>query len=321
MASDLDALGASSLNFNFGQMASAIDSKRSWKYTKKALELQHQYEQENLQSMSEYQKQLALEASSLRKESLKRAGYSTADPEGTGTVAPTVSMPSSSASGGISVPSHFNADYSQGISALANARLADSQTRLNEIESSYLAKKRGAEIENIRAKTKEVLDTLPTRIDNLIMDVNNKRKDLNLKDSQVKQFEESAKNLAQLTKGITIDNKYKDEINQKNIDQLTANIKKALAEGDLKRIEADLARDGILVGSNWLTQLVAIMHQGYGVGLLGDVTATITGMMAELPGAMGQIMTQFIESISEGISTLPEKLFDKLKGEIGKLFK
>lgn len=85
-----------------GQIGSAIAAKRQYKYNTKLMQQQHAYELENMSELERIQRGLALDSSLLRRQSLEKAGYNAADPEGTGTTAPSMSAPSTSASGSIS---------------------------------------------------------------------------------------------------------------------------------------------------------------------------------------------------------------------------
>lgn len=314
------ALGAGSSLFDFGlgQLGSALSAKRQWKYSQKQMNLAHEMEKKNLALQDKYQRQLAEDAASLRKSSLVKAGYSVADPEGTGTVNPTVSGPSTSAGSGFTLPgSDFSSSLAQNIFAIKNAQLTASQTRLNDIQSKYLAKKQEAEIEYTRSKTKEVLETLRPRIDNFIQDIELKKKDLHLKDEQIELLKSQVDNFVAQTEGISIDNKYKDELNSSRINEIDQHVALMIKEGKFKDIENELAQNGILINANWLTQLLAILHQGSGTSLLGDVTSTLSGMLGQLPGALGQVLVSLVNTISSIITEIPSKVINAIKEQLG----
>lgn len=296
-----------------GAISANRQAKKQFKYNSLLMAKQHDYELENMRQQELIQRALAMDAVSLRRQSLEKAGYNAADPEGTGTVAPTVSSPSTSVSGGFSMPSPAYVDVAQGISSVANARLTSSQARLNEIDAEYRARQRGLENELLNSKIKEINQTIQPRVDQMLADIDVKRKDLRLKDEQINEIRERVDNLAAATAGIRIDNRYKDQMNKNTIDNLYAQTKKLLAEGDIKGIEAELAKVGILVNSNWMTQLLAVLHTGSSPELLNDLVSGLSGIFAELPGAMAQVFTGMIDSIAGMVTSLPKSVWEKIK--------
>ena len=309
------ALGAASnvLSGAMGQSFSALGAKKQWKYQQKQMEKLHEYEKENLSLMDQFQRNLARDSVSLRRQALEQAGYNVADPEGTGTTAPNISMPSSSATGSFSMPDAYKLDAASSVSAIQNARLAASQARLNEIDADYRARQRGLENELLNSRIKEINMTIQPRVDQMLADIDVKRKDLKLKDEQIQEIRERVDNLAAATAGIRIDNRYKDEMNQNTINKLYAETRKLLAEGDIKGIEAQLAKVGILVDANWMTQLLAVLHTGSSPELLNDLVSGLSGIFAELPGAMSKVFTGMIDSIAEMVVKLPESIWEKIK--------
>lgn len=309
------ALGtaSSAVGSLIGSISANRQAKKQFKYNSLLMAKQHDYELENMRQQELIQRALAKDAASLRRQSLEKAGYNAADPEGTGTVAPSVSAPSTSASGGFSMPSPPYVDVSQGISSVANARLTSSQARLNEIDAEYRARQRGLENELLNSKIKEINQTIQPRVDQMLADIDVKRKDLRLKDEQIQEIRERVDNLAAATAGIRIDNRYKDQMNKNTIDNLYAQTRKLLAEGDIKGIEAELAKVGILVNSNWMTQLFAVLHTGSSPELLNDLVSGLSGIFAELPGAMSQVFTGMIDSIAKTVVDLPKSVWEKIK--------
>ena len=296
-----------------GAISANRQAKKQFKYNSLLMAKQHDYELENMRQQELIQRALAKDAASLRRQSLEKAGYNAADPEGTGTVAPSVSSPSTSASGGFSMPSPAYVDVPQGISSVANARLTSSQARLNEIDAEYRARQRGLENELLNSKIKEINQTIQPRVDQMLADIDVKRKDLRLKDEQIQEIRERVDNLAAATAGIRIDNRYKDQLNENTINKLYAETKKLIAEGNIKGIEAELAKVGILVNSNWMTQLLAVLHTGSSPELLNDLVSGLSGIFAELPGAMSQVFTGMIDSIAKTVVDLPKSVWEKIK--------
>lgn len=305
--------GTSLIGSALGLLTAGRQAKKQYQFNTKLMQQQHGYELENMSELERIQRGLALDSALLRRQSLAKAGYNVADPEGTGTVAPSMSAPSTSASGGFSMPSAPYVDMASGISSVANAQLTSSQARLNDIESEYRARKLGLENELLNSKIKEINQTIQPRVDQMLADIDVKRKDLRLKDEQIQEIRERVDNLAAATAGIRIDNRYKDSINQQTLDKMYAETKKLVAEGNIKGVEAELAKLGILVDSNWMTQLLAVLHTGSSDEILQDIVSGLGSIFAELPGALSQVVTGLIGSIADVVTSLPKSIWEKIK--------
>ena len=309
-------VGSDLIGSMIGAITQRRQAKKQFQYNQKLMEQQHAYELENMSELEKIQRQLALDSPLLKKRGLQQAGYSTADPDNQGAQIGAVS-PSTSASAGFSMPTPPGSyGYSSSISNISNAQLVSSQARLNDIEAQYRAKKLGQEIELTKSKIKEINQTLQPRIEQIIMDINNKRKDLHLKDEQVNEIKARIANLAESTTSISIDNKYKDQLNESTLNRMFAETRKLMKEGDIKGIEAELAKVGILVNSNFLTQILAVLHQGTSTDLLNDLVSGLTGILGELPGAMAQVFTGMIQSMADTVTSVPKAVWEKIKSFI-----
>ena len=251
-----------------------LQLKREMNAQKKLMGLQHQYELENLAKQDAYQRALAIDASSLRKQSLQNAGYSTADPEGTGTVAPTVSTPSTSASAG--APS-AQPGYMPGmtVSDLASAHLTESQANLNKIQSQYLAKKLEGEIGLLNAQISEIKETLPEKVSNIKAQTEKLVADKKLTQEQANQFVEATKKITEEVGLLQIDKRYRADLNSWQVKKLQKEVSKLAAEGRFEAVKAELADYGIIVGADWMTQLAAVIHQGTAGELIDQIIDTV----------------------------------------------
>ena len=269
-----------------------------------------------MSELERIQRGLAVDSSLLRCQALEKAGYNVADPEGTGTVAPSMSAPSTSATGGFSMPGSPYIDMASGISAVSNAQLTSSQARLNDIEAQYRAKKLGLENALLEQRIKEIAKTLPERINVLVSNWKLNQSQLDVNDAKIDEIRKHIDQLVSQTEGIRIDNKYRDQMNQNTIDKIHAEVDKLVHEGNIKGIEDRLAQVGILVNSNWLTQLMAVMHLGSGTEIMNDVVSTISGMIGELPGAISQVLGSVIDSIVGNITDVPKNIWEKIKSKL-----
>lgn len=307
--------GETILGSLIGSITAGRQAKKQYQYNQALMQQQHQYELENMSELERIQRGLAVDSSLLRRQALEKAGYNAADPEGTGTVAPTMSGASTSASGGFSMPGAPYIDMASGISAVSNAQLTSSQARLNDIEAQYRAKKLGLENALLEQKIKEIAKTLPERVNVLVSNWKLNQSQLDLNDAKIDEIRKHIDQLVSQTEGIRIDNKYKDQMNQNTIDRIHAEVVKLVHEGNIKGIEDRLAQVGILVNSNWLTQMMAAMHLGSGTEIMNDIVNTISGMIAEIPGAISQVLGSVIDAIAGNIVDVPKNVWEKISAK------
>ena len=308
--------GGSILGSVIGAITAGRQAKKQYKYNQALMQQQHQYELENMSELERIQRGIAVDSSLLRRQALEKAGYNAADPEGTGTIAPTMSGASTSASGGFSMPGSPYIDMASGISAVSNAQLTSSQARLNDIEAQYRAKKLGLENALLEQKIKEIAKTLPERVNVLVSNWKLNQSQLDVNDAKIDEIRKHIDQLVSQTEGIRIDNKYKDQMNQNTIDRIHAEVVKLVHEGNIKGIEDRLAQVGILVNSNWLTQMMAAMHLGSGTEIMNDIVNTISGMIAEIPGAISQVLGSVIDAIAGNIVDVPKNVWEKIKSKL-----
>ena len=109
-------------------MFQGIAQRRQYKNQKKLMKMAHEYELENLAEQDKYQRGLVRDAASMTKTGLENAGYSTADPNGTGVSPVSVSAPSTSATGSAGSFPIDAGSVGQGISALMSGQLASPQS-------------------------------------------------------------------------------------------------------------------------------------------------------------------------------------------------
>jgi len=279
-----------------GQGFSALSAARDWKYAKKLMARQHAYELENLAAQDKYQRQLAVDASSLRKRSLQNAGYSTADPEGTGTVAPTVSAPSSSASG-MSISQTPTFAPGMTVTDLANANLMNSQADLNKIEAQYRAKKLSGEVGLLNAQISEIKETLPEKVSNIKAQTEKLVADKKLSEEQANQVIEATKKITEEVGLLKIDKKYRADLNDWQVKKLQNEVRKLSAEGRFEEVKAELADYGIIVGADWMTQLAAVIHKGTAGALIDQIVDTVKQIFSKV----GEYGPGVIDSILNGI--------------------
>lgn len=133
-ASALSGIGS----FLGNQVSSAINSKRAWKYTQRAMALQDQY---NRSMMKDYY--------SLNRVSLTKAGYN-----------PLLAVPGSTASGASYSPSTMNADSDSGSQAVNSALTAASlKSGIENTKSQTEANKASSALAQQQAETEKAKRT------------------------------------------------------------------------------------------------------------------------------------------------------------------
>lgn len=282
--------GVSSLiDFGLGQIA----ARKQYKNQKKLMKMSHEYELENMATQDQYQRNLMVDANRLQKQSLQNAGYSTADPNGTGFEAPNMSMPGTSASGSAAmgqVPSTA-ANYSALMSGEYNASVA----RLNDIEAQYRAKELEGRIGLYKEQIAQIKETLPQQVALLKEQVQKVATDKKLSQKHIEQFGALISKLEAETKGINIDNNYKDQLNEKTINKLASEASLLWKQGKVEAVKAKLADYGILVGADWFTTLASILATGHE----GDLSDLVISKLKEFFGGMPTTAKSIFDTILE----------------------
>lgn len=290
-----------------GQLFAGMNARRSFMYGNLAMDKQNKLERKNMREAYQLQKQMALDASSLRKRSLQNAGYSTADPEGTGTTVPNVSPPSTSASLG-SVDQSPSFAPGMTVTDLANANLMNSQADLNKIEAKWRAQKLEGEVGKLNAEIKSILEKLPLEKDQLQKDIDLKLSQQNVNKETAARIHEEIDKVFEETKGIKIDNQFRFDMKSEELAKLKNEVNILIKEGRIKELEAKLADKGVLVNSNWFATLASIVLSGSTGQVLGDISSSITTIFSQFPDMLGSLFTDIYNMIAD----LPEKVLQQI---------
>lgn len=290
-AGDILTGGVTSLiNGGINSMFQGIAQRRQYKNQKKLMKMAHEYELENLAKQDEYQRGLVTDAARMTKTGLENAGYSTADPNGTGVQPASISGPSTSATGSAGSFPIDSGSVASGISALMSGQLSASQARLNDIEAKYRAKKLEGEIGKLNVEIDTAKEKLPFIADTAKANIANLASSAHLNEKQLENISASIDKLKAETENIKIDNRYKPDLSTAQIDKLNAEVRKLSAEGKIKEVEAKLADYGILVGADWLTTVAAMASQGHSKELVSALSDMVSEIAGSLPGAVGSVV-------------------------------
>lgn len=288
--------------------------KRQFEYQQKLMDKEHQMELENLAAQDKYQRALVVDSNSMLKKSLQQAGYSTADPNGTGVTPAQVSGPSTSVTGSAgSFP--ISATPSFSYSDLVAASNVQSQTRLNDIESRYRARLLEGQIGDYNARIDVMKSKLPAEIDLLKQEYRNRQAELRLTDKQIQSLDAEIDKLKVSADGIRIDNKYKDDLNRATVDQVRNQADNLARDGRIKEVQALLADYGILVGADWLTQLAALSIKGHS----SEIIQSLSNLVESVSGSMPSVARTLFGSVSNTIVESAKSLKGKFKDFIEKI--
>lgn len=277
---------------------------------------ENRYQKEMMKLQDQYQRKMMLDNMSLVKQSLMRAGYSTADPSGTGTSAPTVSAPSSSASGQVSAPSMPGIDIGALGSQIAQARNLNSVAKLNEIEAQFKETELQSNIDYVKAQTKAIVDKLPGELKILDQNLQNLVANKQLTDEQKNKAVNETKLLVEQIASIQYENKYKDKKEYYNAEAAAEAFRKLSFEADIEGMKAYMAGFGIVPGYN-LFQTVVGMAMNLDQEALDQLENSVHTIVKDMPDTASNLIDVLFSTIRQVPKKVLFKLWDKLKGLAG----
>lgn len=256
-ASAAKSAGIAAVGPSVNGLFGALTMRRQYKNQKKLMALQNQYDIEAFNRENARQDWLMMNEDSLKRQSLENAGYSTADPNGTGVTTPPV--------GNMDVPGTPTApllsmspgsDFVNAFTAMRQSELIDSVKRKNEAEANKAEQEaEGQQLTNkyIMPRNEAELDKICAEIDKMEKDGNlskveaEVRKKLarstcNLNDKQCEQIDQDIKNAQEEWKRI------QEQINLLKAQEQTERSVMALnfANRDYARENTRLTREQIL---------------------------------------------------------------------------
>lgn len=302
--SDIANASAATAQAAASMAAPAIKNRSSWKYTKKAMQLQNEYNtlayERSRDDSYRRQDYLMENANLITKKSLAAAGYSTADPNGTGvTPAPAYSQQQSPVSNSQFQSADFPLDFISPFLALSQAKKTSSEARLNEIEEKYRALLLEGQVGKLNIEIKQAADLLPERIEEIRANVQNliSKKDLNEKEGE--KVMQEVENLKGVLTGIQIDNKWKDDLSRAEFNKRNVEIQNLIKDGRIKEAEAKIADMGIVLGKGTLGTIFSAVMNGK-AGQIGEsLTEAFSTIIKGLPDMVGDILSSIFESAKE----------------------
>lgn len=300
-------------------------SSGTYKKQKKLLEKQAALQKDYYNLQNQRQDYLLANADLIRKRSLDRAGYSTADPQGTGTIpaqpmqVPSVNTP------GFSMPT-INASS---IRDMASSDLAESQANYYDA----LRRKTTSEAEILDLDLQKYRDTYETQVSMIMSQYYNLTKqnqklttdidytsgqtakiedERKLLQKQASEVEERIRNFAASTANIRIDTKFKQATFDDRVKTITTELEKLQYEKDIagstaiiKRVESQLAEVGIINGHKMIQTICSLAVLGRGdvavKGISQFMQTAIQSLTKELPSVLGTFINSAYQLIEDAV--------------------
>lgn len=287
-----------------GSLFGFAQAKQNWKFQKKQMALAQQYEKEAFDWETQRQDYLLQNTPSLTKQALQKAGYSAADPNGTGTqVAATPDM-------GAASPG--NAQYMQmgevenpitSYLALKQAELMGSQSNLAQEQ----AEKTKTDADKARAEIKVMTESLPLQLNKYQAEIDNLVAQKELNEEQAAVARQEFTRITELIHGIQIDNEYKPGMYQSQIKQFQASADKMLEEKKYQEYVNGIAKFGIFLNTDSLTNFMSVVLQHP-----ETAAALVDGFAAAIASASGATADLLKAVLLEPV----EKIVNKVKSSV-----
>lgn len=295
---DLGAAGTSALGRAgsglLGSLLGMAAARQQFKYQKKSMALQQAYNEKNFQAENDRQDWLLQNQQSLTKQGLKNAGYSVADPNGTGVSGAAVNQLADPHPTGpdVRVP---NVDLLGSYQSLKNAELIANQNRLLEAQ----AKEHETKVDQIKQDIKYSQETLPEVVNQLKADVQLKLSNKDLNEHQANQIDKNIEHLNSVITGLNIDNKYKEDLNLNQVKKLSQEVVSLMKDNRIKEAEAKLADRGIVLGADGLSTLIGVAAAGKAGEIVPELAVALSQIIAALPSGIKQVLQSLFDAASD----------------------
>lgn len=295
-------------------------SSGTYNKQKKLLQKQADLQNQFYGMQNARQDYLLANADLIRKRALDRAGYSTADPQGTGTTPANAMQVPSVSTPGFSMPS-INAssvrDMQAGSLLSSQAALANSQSKLASSQASYyerLANKTTSEDERIKLEIQKFKDTYDLQVAQVKANFDQTVSQTHLNNQQKETLIEQANKLAAEVDNITIDTKFNKATFDARKDEILANVRKLAAEGKYEEVRSKLAEHGIIAGLNMFGQIAALSLSGNASDTFAQVKGFILDLFKGVPDFLSQIVSSFVDGFSPdtgGLKKIGPQILDR----------
>ena len=265
------------------------NAELNYEYNKKLMAAANKYEEIAFNRETARQDFLMNNSANIMKNSLKAAGYNTADPNGTGVTPATSPSMQGPSNPGMNV-SMSPPDLTGIFQSVAQARLLNSQARLNEVDVETRARSNEAKLALLQNDLKVSNDTLSERIGSVKSQYFNLTKQNKKLDMEIGQVEASMKNLE-------LNNEILKASKNVQIEKFSQELQLLIKQNKIQEVESKLAEKGILLGANGIQSLVAIAQQGSSEELVGMIGELFTAITKELPPVVKTVFDALVDAI------------------------
>lgn len=259
----------------------AVEGKDEYKYTSKLMKLQNEYNEKAYEKSLEGNKWAAENANTWLRTSLRNAGYSTSDPNGTGVQGASVSamQPPSGNPFHISAYGSLGSNLQQ--SALVGAQLRNMEANTDAVKAE--TKNKLTLNEQMQLELEKFRETLPEQIESI------KSQYYNLTKSN-RKIDAEVDNLAEVTRGLNLDNNFKEATFDKNKEKLIQEVESLVKDNKIKEVSEKLAEYGIVLGASDIGTILSIAASNKGreaATMFGHFIGTVAG---SIPHALGEML-------------------------------
>lgn len=287
--------------------AGAVKNKKSYKYTKKLYAQQNEYNKEAFERENERQNWLMANEARLRRMSLRQAGYSEADPEGTGVSTPAVSNMDVPTAGQFMSGTYSN--YDQFFGQAADAALKYAQAK--NINQDTKNKQTQSEI------LQDSLNVLHETFDERVNEVKSKYYKLT---KENRKLDAEVDKLAEETRFIHLNADFNEETFSnrslaigEELKKLSADVTIAEATAAIKKVEKELSDAGILIGQDWFGTLISLAALGKGEEAVGKVSEFVSDVLNQLIQAIPEVLGSTVGGVARGVINLPANVIKGVK--------
>lgn len=307
--SSLGSIASAGLQIS-GSKAAA---KKNYKYSRQLTEYQNQLNRENWQIEKERQDYLLANQNSIQKRALQDAGYSTADPNGTG-VTPQASPQVSAAS---TSPANF-LDYGSALGSIIPNMQTMESIRGMSIENGWKdmllqlqAENTDAQTGSLKAQTNAIVSKLPAELGQLQQSIQESLSRTKLNDEQKKKVTQETDNLAKEYEMLVTRIKYLDQKEQAELANVLADAQLALSQKDVNKVQKRLLeiqehynKMGIFP-NNFIGAIGALLGSPAGDELIPAVTTNASSWLS-----------QMVDLLNSGVSRVRD-VVDDVSGFVG----
>lgn len=258
--------------------STAMSNRQNYKYNTKLMSLQNQYNIDAWNRSVARDDYLLSNSQKLQKDALRSAGYSTADPNGTGVMnGGSTLQPQAYPSASFNAQP-YSFDIIGPMAALAQLKKTNAEKEGQDLSNQF-SRETMKDREKAVSLNNDLIQKNIQQIDSTIQNIN---QDSELKREQKREVTQSILNLEGQLETIKINNKWLDKINEKSlaklekeVDNIQAMTSKTRSEKLFQDYVNCFAQFGMFIGNDFLTNLQFISTSKHADKLVKDFGSTL----------------------------------------------